>query len=189
MWDSKAMGSAGGNCAAIMEENRLFLKSFLCQSTGNVNGIHRTPFSVPCVPEGCVVQQGGGEGHCTAWCPSVAFLMGCWHSISSPLCPALPQLPTALEPGGSISTALSSSRPLPFGGSTSPSLFFQPKAKNERQQHQAGWAEPRITPSSCLLPTASPLCAHLNFPDAFSSLIKHFHQLSLLAGSDFFFSL
>lgn len=46
---------------------------------------------------------------------------------------------------------------------------------------------PRITPSSCLLPTGSLLCAHLNFPDAFSSLIKHFHRFSLLAGSDFFF--
>lgn len=34
------------------------------------------------------------------------------------LCPTLPQLPTARC--GSISTALSSSRPLPFRGSTSP---------------------------------------------------------------------
>lgn len=79
--------------------------------------------------------------------------------------------------------------PLRLGGSTSHPLLSQPRDKNKRHQHPAGWAVTLITPRSCLRPIMSLLCTRLNFPAFFSSLIKHFYQPSLLAGSEFFFFL
>jgi len=132
------------------------------------------------------------RGRAAALCPSlsphgmlVQHLLSCARRRAS--CPALAPRGVKATLGATFqppTLLLQGLWALCFGVRASHPLFSQPRDKTKRHQHPAGWAVPPTAPRSSLPPIASLPCARLNFPAAFSSLIKHFYRPSLLAGSE-----